>query len=50
MGLGSIPNQSENNLDMKYGQNWKKGDYHVKKSSKSWYTVIQIGFWQEGSF
>ena len=32
MGLGSIPNQSKNDLDIKYGQNWKKGDYHVKKA------------------
>ena len=32
MGLGSIPNQRESDLYMKYGQKWKKGDYHVKKA------------------
>ena len=32
MGLWSIQNQNENDLDMKYGQNWKKGDYHIKKA------------------
>ena len=31
MGLGSIPNQRENDLYMKYGQKWKKGDYHIQK-------------------
>ena len=32
MGLGSLPNQRESELYMKYGQKWKKGDFHVKNA------------------
>ena len=32
MGLGSLQNQIESDLDMEYGQNWKKWDYQIKRA------------------